>query len=77
MTIIKSQGQTLKFAGIDLRKHCFFHGQFYVACSRVSSPNSLIVLAPNDRLVKNIVYKVKVQFSHTLNKSKAAKTIPN
>lgn len=57
MTINKSQGQTLKFAGIDLREHCFSHGQFYVACSRVSSPNSLIVLAPNDRLVKNIVYK--------------------
>ncbi|CAH2108267.1 unnamed protein product [Euphydryas editha] len=57
MTINKSQGQTLKFAGIDLREHCFSHGQFYVACSRVSSPNSLIVLAPNDRLIKNIVYK--------------------
>lgn len=57
MTINKSQGQTLKFAGIDLREHCFSHGQFYVACSRVSSPNSLIVLAPNHRLVKNIVYK--------------------
>ncbi|XP_067131955.1 uncharacterized protein [Centruroides vittatus] len=57
MTINKSQGQTLKFADIDLREHCFSHGQFYVACSRVSSPNSLIVLAPNDRLVKNIVYK--------------------
>ncbi|XP_015378648.1 PREDICTED: uncharacterized protein LOC107172867, partial [Diuraphis noxia] len=34
MTIKKSQGQTLKFAGIDLREKCFLHGQFYVACSR-------------------------------------------
>ncbi|XP_074041348.1 ATP-dependent DNA helicase pif1-like [Leptinotarsa decemlineata] len=57
MTINKSQGQTLKFTAIDMREHCFSHEQFYVACSRVSSPNSLIVLAPNDRLVKNIVYK--------------------
>ncbi|XP_025421005.1 uncharacterized protein LOC112691082 [Sipha flava] len=33
MTINKSQDQTLKFAGIDLRENCFSHGQFYVACS--------------------------------------------
>ena len=41
MTINKSQGQTLKFAGIWLRREVFTHGQLYVACSRVSSPDSL------------------------------------
>ncbi|GFV81651.1 ATP-dependent DNA helicase [Trichonephila clavipes] len=44
MTINKAQGQTLKMAGIDLRNDCFSHGQFYVACSRVSSPDNLIIL---------------------------------
>lgn len=33
MTINKSQGQTLKFAGVSLESPCFSHGQLYVACS--------------------------------------------
>jgi ATP-dependent exoDNAse (exonuclease V) alpha subunit len=41
MTINKSQGQTLKFAGVWLRRQVFTHGQLYVACSRVSSPSNL------------------------------------
>ena len=28
----KSQWQTLKIAGIELRQDCFPHGQFYMAC---------------------------------------------
>lgn len=56
MTINKSQGQSLKTAGIDLRVDCFSHGQFYVACSRVSSPSSLVILAPEGRTA-NVVYK--------------------
>ncbi|KAF0767637.1 ATP-dependent DNA helicase RRM3-like, partial [Aphis craccivora] len=56
MTINKSQGQSLKIAGIDLSDDCFTHGQFYVACSRVSSPTSLVILAPNRRTT-NVVYK--------------------
>ncbi|XP_043474367.1 ATP-dependent DNA helicase pif1-like [Leptopilina heterotoma] len=37
MTVNKSQGQTLSTAGIDVSTvECFSHGQFYVACSRVS-----------------------------------------
>ncbi|XP_037809132.1 ATP-dependent DNA helicase PIF1-like [Lucilia sericata] len=35
VTINKSQGQTLKVAGVDLTDECFSHGQFYVACSRL------------------------------------------
>jgi len=39
MTINKSQGKTLKFAGINVREDCFSHGQLYVACSRISTIN--------------------------------------
>ena len=56
MTINKSQGQTLKVVGIDLTTPCFSHGQLYVAFSRVSSPNNLFVLAPNEK-TENVVYK--------------------
>jgi ATP-dependent DNA helicase PIF1 len=56
MTINKAQGQSLKVAGVDLRNDCFSHGQLYVACSRVSSPDSLVILLPVGR-TKNIVYK--------------------
>ena len=40
-TINKSQGQSLKNVGVWLRGQVFRHGQLYVACSRVSSPNQL------------------------------------
>ena len=56
MTINKSQGQTLKLAGVDLREDCFSHGQLYVACSRVSSASKLTILQPDGR-TKNTVYK--------------------
>ena len=55
MTINKSQGQTLSVVGIDLESECFSHGQFYVACSRVSSSNSLFINSKPK--TKNIVYK--------------------
>ncbi|GFT89088.1 ATP-dependent DNA helicase [Trichonephila clavipes] len=45
MTINKSQGQTLKVAGIHLASPCFSHGQLYVACSRVSESQNLHVYA--------------------------------
>ena len=55
MTINKSQGQTLQMVGIDLRQDCFSHGQLYVACSRVRSASSLVILQPEGR-TDNIVY---------------------
>ncbi|XP_065356368.1 uncharacterized protein LOC135950766 [Calliphora vicina] len=56
ITINKSQGQSLKVAGVDLNEDCFSHGQFYVACSRVSSATDLFILTPDGK-TSNIVYK--------------------
>ena len=55
MTINKSQGQTLKMVGLSLQTKCFAHGQFYVACSRVSSPTNLFVLTETPKTA-NVVY---------------------
>ncbi|XP_062714405.1 uncharacterized protein LOC115261339 [Aedes albopictus] len=56
ITINKSQGQSIKHCGVDLRSSCFSHGQLYVACSRVGSPNHLCILAPGGE-TKNVVYR--------------------
>ena len=58
--INKSQGQTLKVAGLNLTNPCFSHGQLYVACSRVGSPKHLIIYAPNEK-TKNIVYELALK----------------
>ena len=55
MTINKSQGQSLKVAGVNLESPCFSHGQLYVACSRVGTASNLFIYAPEGR-TKNIVY---------------------
>ena len=60
MTINKSQGQSLKVAGIDLQTPCFAHGQLYVACSRVGSPKNLFLLAPGGKTA-NVVYPQALQ----------------
>lgn len=57
ITINKSQGQTLKVAGINLEKPCFAHGQFYVECSRVGDPENLFIYAPY-KITKNFVYEI-------------------
>ena len=54
VTINKSQGRTLRTCGLDLQGPCFSHGQFYVGCSRISTPGNLFILA--DTTTKNIVY---------------------
>lgn len=56
ITINKSQGQTLRIAGLNLENQCFSHGQLYVGCSRVGSPKNLIIYTPTEK-TKNIVYK--------------------
>ncbi|KAG5544316.1 hypothetical protein RHGRI_016912 [Rhododendron griersonianum] len=57
-TINKSQGQSVKFIGVDLRTPLFSHGQLYVALSRCTSFDRVNVLLPNNELdsTTNIVY---------------------
>ncbi|XP_047514655.1 ATP-dependent DNA helicase PIF1-like [Pieris napi] len=55
-TINKAQGQTLKYCGINLKESCVFHGQLYVACSRVGNPKNLCIYTPDNKM-KNVVYK--------------------
>ena len=61
-TINKSQGQTLKMAGVWLRSQVFTHGQLYVACSRVGSRDRLRFAVRVDKdgeveKVPNVVFK--------------------
>ena len=60
MTFNKSQGQSVKYVRLDLRKPVFSHGQFYVGISRVTSVANIKVIweerirEPKSR---NIVYR--------------------
>ena len=58
MTVKKSQGQSLKTVGVDLRMSAFTHGQLYVALSRVTSAQGVtVLLAENgDGKTNNVVY---------------------
>ncbi|PIA50576.1 hypothetical protein AQUCO_01200041v1 [Aquilegia coerulea] len=58
MTINKSQGQSVRYVGIDLRNPVFSHGQLYVAFSRCTSSDRISVLLPNDddNTTTNVVY---------------------
>lgn len=59
MSINKSQGQSVKYVGIDLRVPVFSHGQLYVALSRATSGDRVRVLLPEEQkscTTKNIVY---------------------
>ena len=56
LTINKSQGQSLKVAGINLESPCFSHGQLYVACSRVGTSERLFINTV-DKKTKNVVYR--------------------
>ena len=66
MTINKSQGQTLKHVGLDLRGDVFCHGQLYVAVSRTTSRNNILCLVRPERLldgiphVHNVVYVPRI-----------------
>jgi len=58
MTVNKSQGQSLKQVGVDLRSDAFTHGQLYVALSRVTSLDGLTLLSSSDTptVISNVVY---------------------
>ncbi|KAG5554683.1 hypothetical protein RHGRI_012293 [Rhododendron griersonianum] len=58
MTINKSQGQSVKFVGVDLRTPVFSNGQLYVALSKCTSFDHITVLLPKEETdsTTNIVY---------------------
>jgi ATP-dependent exoDNAse (exonuclease V) alpha subunit len=59
MTINKSQGQSVKFVGLNLQSQVFSHGQLYVALSRCTSGNRIRVWLPEgneNKRVQNVVY---------------------
>jgi hypothetical protein len=59
MTINKSQGQSVKHVGLDLRSPVFTHGQFYVGVSRVTSCQNIKAIwddKESSGVTKNIVY---------------------
>ena len=59
MTVNKSQGQSVKHVGLDLRVSVFSHGQLYVALSRCTSKDCIKVLLPAEAngQTPNIVYQ--------------------
>ncbi|XP_062099807.1 uncharacterized protein LOC133805653 [Humulus lupulus] len=70
MTINKIQGQSHKHVGLYLPKQVFTHDQLYVAVSRVTTREGLIILNADDEvgdptLIKNIVYKEVFQNTHS------------
>ncbi|KAK3909974.1 ATP-dependent DNA helicase [Frankliniella fusca] len=62
----KSQGQTVKKVGVDLRTDCFTHGQLFVALSRVRNPDDLLVLVPSDRVHDGLPYTKNIVFTSLL-----------
>ena len=59
LTVNKSQGQTIKHVGVDLRKPVFSHGQLYVAFSHATSSEHInVLLSPDLHTYKtvNVVY---------------------
>ena len=64
MTINKSQGQSLKKVGLDLRVPVFSHGQLYVTLSGVTDVSNLTVLLLEQAHGKttNIVYPEVLEF---------------
>jgi hypothetical protein len=59
MTINKSQGQSVKHVGLDLRTPVFTHGQLYVGVSRVTSVSNIRGIwseREEEAKTKNIVY---------------------
>lgn len=59
LTINKSQGQSVKRVGLDLRSPVFGHGQLYVALSRATHRDRIRVLTSEDgqeTRVLNVVY---------------------
>ena len=67
MTINKAQGQPLRITGLELTSPCFSHGQLYVGCFRVCSPQNLLVLATDDKRKKCRVPRSFVYMNCSVN----------
>ncbi|CAB1113964.1 unnamed protein product [Ectocarpus sp. CCAP 1310/34] len=63
MTINKSQGQTLKKIGLDLRSSPFAHGQLYVALTRAQKRSTVMVLLPHSQVVDGVPYTENVVYA--------------
>ena len=60
MTINKSQGQTFTKVGIALRDPVFSHGQLYVAFSRATSKNNVVVNISKTELLINLMNQTRI-----------------
>ncbi|KAK3913029.1 ATP-dependent DNA helicase [Frankliniella fusca] len=67
MTVHKSQGQTIKLVGVDLRTDCFTHGQLYVALSRVRTRAALTLLVCEDRIKDGVAHTKNIVFNGLLD----------
>ncbi|CDF41007.1 ATP dpendant DNA helicase [Chondrus crispus] len=63
LTTNKAQGQSFgDRIGLDLRDHCFSHGQLYVALSRTTHPGNVTVLTrESNETTRNVVYPEVLQ----------------
>ncbi len=59
MTINQSQGHTLNNVGVYLLSPVFYHGQLYVAISRVTSNANIKIFSGQgpDEYMQNVVYR--------------------
>ncbi|PAV56359.1 hypothetical protein WR25_17249 [Diploscapter pachys] len=77
MTINKSQGQTIDFAGLDLETSVFSHGMAYVAFSRVRAWEYLRVKTSEEKegKVKNIVWKEVLLTDDNQNQNQTSQNV--
>ncbi|CDF33021.1 unnamed protein product [Chondrus crispus] len=63
LTTNKAQGQSFGGRiGLDLRDHCFSHGQLYVALSKTTHPGNVTVLTrESNETTRNVVYPEVLQ----------------